>query len=177
MGLATFYGGLGQILAGMWEFKNGNTFAATLFTSYGGFFLSMAALRMSCFSFLAGYVGHEKDLHDGLGIYFLAWAMFSLWMTISSHRTTFVLFIFLFFVFIQFLMLSIAEFTSTTFESVSMHTQEAGGCFGVMAAFFAWYAAYAALLSKKQSLFGLPAGDLNAVYKTWGLVQDEEKSN
>jgi succinate-acetate transporter protein len=129
---------------------------------------------MSCFSFMSGYVGHEKDAHDGLGIFFLAWAMFSLWMTISAHRTTFVLVVFLLFVFVQFLLLSISEFTATTFESISIRTQEAGGCFGVMAAFFAWYAAYAALLSKKQSLFGLPAGDLNAVYKSWGWGNDEK---
>src|SRR3954452_4332054 len=39
-GLAFFYGGLAQMLAGMWEFVKGNTFGAVAFTSYGAFWLS-----------------------------------------------------------------------------------------------------------------------------------------
>jgi len=39
-GLAFFYGGLAQVLAGMWEFVKGNTFGAVAFTSYGAFWLS-----------------------------------------------------------------------------------------------------------------------------------------
>ena len=39
-GLALAYGGVAQVLAGMWEFKKGNTFGATAFTSYGAFWLS-----------------------------------------------------------------------------------------------------------------------------------------
>src|SRR5207253_10827570 len=42
VGLALFYGGFAQILAGMWEFRTGNTFGATAFTSYGAFWLSFA---------------------------------------------------------------------------------------------------------------------------------------
>ena len=42
-GLAFAYGGLAQVLAGMWEFRTGNTFGATAFTSYGAFWLSFWA--------------------------------------------------------------------------------------------------------------------------------------
>src|SRR3954464_11352104 len=42
-GLALAYGGLAQLLAGMWEFRTGNTFGATAFTSYGAFWLSFWA--------------------------------------------------------------------------------------------------------------------------------------
>ena len=44
LGLAAFYGGLAQLLAGMWEFKRGNTFGATAFASFGAFWLSYWAL-------------------------------------------------------------------------------------------------------------------------------------
>jgi succinate-acetate transporter protein len=37
LGLAFFYGGLAQLLAGMWEFRNRNVFGATAFSTYGGF--------------------------------------------------------------------------------------------------------------------------------------------
>src|SRR3954452_3051010 len=39
-GLALAYGGLGQLLAGMWEFRTGNTFGAVAFSSFGAFWLS-----------------------------------------------------------------------------------------------------------------------------------------
>lgn len=44
VGLALFYGGFVQLLAGMWEFRTGNTFGATAFSSYGAFWLSYATL-------------------------------------------------------------------------------------------------------------------------------------
>src|SRR5579884_2372744 len=42
LGLAFFYGGLAQFAAGMWEFKNRNTFGATAFSTYGAFWLALA---------------------------------------------------------------------------------------------------------------------------------------
>ena len=40
LGFALFYGGIAQLLAGMWEFAKGNTFGALAFSSYGSFWLS-----------------------------------------------------------------------------------------------------------------------------------------
>ncbi|CAJ0758614.1 11951_t:CDS:2 [Entrophospora sp. SA101] len=45
LGLALFYGGFIQLLAGMWEMKNGNTFGATVFSSYDTLFMLICALR------------------------------------------------------------------------------------------------------------------------------------
>src|ERR687885_724196 len=44
-GLAFAYGGIAQILAGMWEFRTGNTFGATAFCSFGAFWLSFWAFE------------------------------------------------------------------------------------------------------------------------------------
>src|ERR671935_339168 len=41
LGPALFYGGVAQLLAGMWEFRNRNVFGATAFSTYGGFWLSL----------------------------------------------------------------------------------------------------------------------------------------
>ena len=46
LSLALAYGGLAQLLAGMWEFRNGNTFGAVAFTSFGAFWLSFWALQV-----------------------------------------------------------------------------------------------------------------------------------
>src|SRR5256885_7198570 len=42
LGYAFAYGGLAQLLAGMWEFRNRNVFGATAFSTYGGFWLGLA---------------------------------------------------------------------------------------------------------------------------------------
>src|SRR5437016_13326027 len=47
VGLALFYGGLVQLLAGMWEFRNRNVFGATAFSTYGGFWLALAVFVTS----------------------------------------------------------------------------------------------------------------------------------
>src|SRR5579875_3540625 len=43
LGFALAYGGLCQLLAGMWEFRNRNVFGATAFSTYGGFWIGLAA--------------------------------------------------------------------------------------------------------------------------------------
>src|SRR5436190_14234058 len=45
LGLALAYGGLAQLLAGMWEFRNNNTFGATAFSSFGAFWISFFVLQ------------------------------------------------------------------------------------------------------------------------------------
>src|SRR5579864_9452551 len=44
VGMALFYGGLGQFMAGMWEFRRNNTFGATAFSSYGAFWMGVGIL-------------------------------------------------------------------------------------------------------------------------------------
>src|SRR5579884_2057447 len=60
LGPALFYGGLAQLLAGMWEFRNRNVFGATAFSTYGGFWLSLGiviVLASVSKSFAAGLAG------------------------------------------------------------------------------------------------------------------------
>lgn len=44
LSMGIFYGGMAQIIAGILSYKNGNTFAATAFTSYGFFWISLVAI-------------------------------------------------------------------------------------------------------------------------------------
>ncbi len=81
--LALFYGGLAQLLAGMWEFKKANTFGATAFTSFGAFWLSFAA-----------YVKFVKpglpaaDAHTATGLFLLMFAIFTTYMFVASMRVS-----------------------------------------------------------------------------------------
>ena len=78
LAVAIPFGGLGQILAGMWEFRVGNTFGATAFTSYGLFWISFVLINTT--------FAHDlpKDPTPILGLYALAWGIFTLYMFVAS---------------------------------------------------------------------------------------------
>src|SRR6266487_6609385 len=75
VGLALAYGGLAQFLAGMWEFRKGNTFGATAFSSYGAFWLSFWAYV----AFYAKLVPADY-LGKAVGLYLIAWGIFTAYM-------------------------------------------------------------------------------------------------
>ena len=68
LGLALAYGGLAQLLAGMWEFRTGNTFGAVAFTSFGAFWLSFWAFEQ----FFANEIPRPTPAH-AVGLYLIAW--------------------------------------------------------------------------------------------------------
>src|SRR5436305_4674102 len=67
--LALAYGGLAQLLAGMWEFRTGNTFGAVAFTSFGAFWIS--------FYFLIKVIGVDSVSAHGVSAYLWMWAIFT----------------------------------------------------------------------------------------------------
>jgi uncharacterized protein len=107
VGLASAYGGLAQFCAGMWEFKRNNTFGATAFTSFGAFWTAFAML----ITFNVGKIP-PAALPMALGIFLLAWAIFTGYMTIAAtalSRPVLTVFILLT---ITYLVLAIGSFTS-----------------------------------------------------------------
>ena len=80
-GLALFYGGIAQLLAGMWEFAKGNTFGALAFSSFGAFWLSFWYLRQP-----PSGGGRARRPGNGVGLYLLAWAIFTAYMTVAADR-------------------------------------------------------------------------------------------
>src|SRR5436305_4373934 len=79
LGAAAFYGGLAQLLAGMWEFRRGNTFGATAFSSFGAFWLS--------YWYIANHLTGD-DVHQALGLFLIAWCIFTAYMTVAALRTS-----------------------------------------------------------------------------------------
>ena len=143
LGLAVFYGGLSQLLAGMWEFRAGNTFGATAFTSFGAFWLSFAAL------FLPG-LGGAAALIDSkaLGVYLLGWAIITGLLALGALRTngaTAAVFVLLF---LTFLCLAIGALSNTTIVSTNASGwTHIGGWVGIVTAIVAWYTALAGILA------------------------------
>ena len=70
VGFALFFGGLVQLLAGMWEFRRNNMFAATALSSYGGFWLSYGI-----YTVLSGAGAIEESGPHGLQMAFSLWGI------------------------------------------------------------------------------------------------------
>ncbi|MDQ6774368.1 MAG: acetate uptake transporter [Candidatus Dormibacteraeota bacterium] len=148
VGLAIFYGGLGQFMAGMWEFKKNNTFGATAFSTYGAFWLGLATFILLV---LFGKVP-AKDVDNDLGWYLLAFAIFNIYMLAWSARTTVA-------VFLVFLTLQITEILLFIgFFSANMSIIQAGGIVGVVTALVAWYASAAGVGNNMGGAPVLPVG-------------------
>ena len=86
LAVALAFGGVAQLLAGMWEFRKGNVFGATVFSAYGAFWLSFWA-------YLTFYAEGIPAEHHGVaaGWYLIAWAIFTTLMLVAALRTTAVL--------------------------------------------------------------------------------------
>jgi succinate-acetate transporter protein len=77
VGMAIFFGGLAQLLAGMWEFACGNTFGATAFSGYGAFWLSYSAILIPGSGIISSYGDDAAELGSALGIYLFSWFVFT----------------------------------------------------------------------------------------------------
>jgi succinate-acetate transporter protein len=131
-GLALAYGGLAQVLAGMWEFKTGNTFGATAFTSYGAFWLSFWAFVQ----FFEKSIP-KADVGHAVGLYLIAWGIFTAYMFIASLRTTGAVALVFLLLTVTFIVLGIGD--SGGNESIT----KLGGWIGLATALAAWYASFA----------------------------------
>ena len=142
IGLALFYGGIAQLLAGMWEFKVGNTFGATAFSSYGAFWLAFGA------SVAWGWLPEG----NAVAFFLLSWTIFTLVMFLATFRTTMGLIVLFGFLLVTFLLLTLHAF------GMDDILEKLGGYFGLATAFIAWYNALAGLLVATKSSFTLPVG-------------------
>jgi succinate-acetate transporter protein len=154
IGMACFVGGLAQVLAGMWEFATGNSFGATAFTSFGGFWLAYAAILHPDFGVTAAYANAPGQLANALGIFLAAWFIFTFIMLLATLRVNLALIAVFGLLDLTFMFLMISEFT----ESLTIH--KVGGGFGLATAAAAFYAGAAQLLTEDNSFFTLPVGPI-----------------
>jgi uncharacterized protein len=147
-GLAFFYGGLAQLLAGMWEFVKGNTFGALAFSSYGAFWLS--------FWYLAGHLSSDLgkaapgDVNKALGTYLLVWTIFTAYMFVASMRTSGAIMAVFLLLTLTFLFLCIGAYSS------SAGMTKVGGWLGLITALAAWYASFAGVFNSTAKRAVMP---------------------
>jgi len=150
LGLALAYGGFAQIVAGIWEFRTGNTFGATAFVSYGAFWLSFWA-------FVAFYQAKVPagEVAAAVGLYLIAWGVFTAYMFIASLRTTAAIAAVFALLTVTYLLLGIGEATETT------GITKAGGFVGLATAVAAWYASFAGVANSTFRRTILPVRPLS----------------
>jgi uncharacterized protein len=148
-GLALAYGGLAQLLAGMWEFKKANAFGALAFTSYGAFWLSFWALEQ----FFAKDIP-EANLGDAVGLYLIAWGIFTAYLWIASFRVSVAVNVVLLLLTITFFVLGIGD------AAAEENITKAGGWIGIATAIAAWYASFAVVMNRTFGREVVPVKEL-----------------
>ena len=147
--LALAYGGAAQLIAGLWEFRTGNTFGAVAFCSFGAFWISFWALNVFYAKEIGGNAGHA------IGVYLWAWAIFTAYMTVAALRVSGAVLLVFVLLTITFVLLAIGA--TGPHESVTHW----GGYVGLATAAAAWYASFAAVVNSTFGRTVLPIVPLN----------------
>jgi succinate-acetate transporter protein len=147
--LALTYGGIAQFAAGLWEFRTGNTFGAVAFCSYGAFWLSFWFINQ----FYAAKIP-AADAGHAVGLYLIAWGIFTAYMFVASLRTTVAVAMVFILLAITFIVLGIGE------SGASTGTIKLGGWLGLVTAIVAWYASFAVVTNATFGRTVLPVRPL-----------------
>jgi succinate-acetate transporter protein len=156
IGLALFYGGIIQLLAGMWEFRNRNVFGSTAFSTYGGFWLALGIFVVLAETTKLGGGLKGADLDNGVAWFLLSFAIFNTYMMLWSLRVNVA-------VFGVFLTLEITEILLVIgFFNIAHGKSDwmlhAGGWAGIVTAAVAWYTSAAGVVNGMSPRPILPVG-------------------
>jgi succinate-acetate transporter protein len=160
LGMGIAYGGLAQIIAGVLEYKKGNTFGTVAFTSYGLFWESFVLLNIM--PKIWGLVSGPSN--EALAAYFFMWGLFTLVMffgTFKANRvlqTVFATLALLFFLLA--VKSALLAYTSMTASDLELYTRIIG-VEGIITGFSAFYLALAEVLNEVHRKTVLPIGQLS----------------
>jgi uncharacterized protein len=142
LGYALAYGGIAQLLAGMWEFRNRNVFGATAFSTYGAFWIGLFVWIKNA----PAQSGHD------LGWILLAFAIFNTYMLILSTQVNLAVFAVFLTLELTEILLCVGNFTS------SPGWTQFGGYIGIVTALVAWYTSMAGVANFMGGKIRLPVG-------------------
>jgi uncharacterized protein len=157
VGPALFYGGVAQLLAGMWEFRNRNVFGATAFSTYGGFWLSLGIVVLLASlskTFAAGLAG--ANLPNAVAWFLVAFAIFNTYMLLWSTRVNLAVFGVFATLEVTEIILAIGFFREA--HGFSPYVTHIGGWVGIATAAVAWYTSAAGVVNGMAARPVLPVG-------------------
>lgn len=147
--LALVYGGAAQLLAGMWELRNKNTFGALAFTSYGAFWIA--------FFYYVRYVAGglpAATAYQATGYFLLMWTIFTAYMLVASLRTSVAVVAVFLTLTVTFALLAAGALDQ------EIHITHVGGYVGMVTAALAWYASFAGVTNATWKKVVLPVWPL-----------------
>jgi uncharacterized protein len=156
LGYAFAYGGLCQLLAGMWEFRNRNVFGATAFSTYGGFWIGLAlwVLLVANHAPPSGVSAttYGSELGKDKAWILLAFFIFNTYMLLWATQVNAA-------VFLVFLTLELTElFLFIGGFAANSNIIKVGGVIGVITAAVAWYTSAAGVINGMKGKPVLPVG-------------------
>jgi len=147
LAMGIFYGGIAQIIAGIHEFKTGNTFGMTAFSSFGLFWLTLVALiLMPKFGWIDG------PSPAFMGIYLALWGLFTFLMWIGTFGKNRALQSVFFTLFILFFLLAFRDWTG------SVLLGNLAGWEGIVCGSIAIYLAMAEVINESHGKVVFPIG-------------------
>ena len=163
LGFAFAYGGLAQLLAGMWEFRRGNTFGSTVFGTYGAFWIGLAlwvelvanpavaAIRPATAAATVASLNHD------LGWITLAFAIVTLYLLVLATQTNVVIFLAFLGLFVTLVILAIGNFNAGS-ALAPTGTIKVGGYLGLVTALIAFYGSAAGVAAGMGGRLIFPVG-------------------
>jgi uncharacterized protein len=152
LGYAFAYGGLCQLLAGMWEFRNRNVFGATAFASYGGFWIGLFFYFQFVGAKLLAHPATAGLFAKDVGWILLAFAIFNTYMLLWSTQVNMAVFGVFLTLELTEIILFIGNFAG------SSGTVKFGGYVGVLTAAVAWYTSAAGVANGMGGRITVPVG-------------------
>jgi uncharacterized protein len=159
LGYAFAYGGLAQLLAGMWEFRNRNVFGAVAFSSYGAFWIGLYFWVQDVGGGLLATktpLGVAEFNHD-LGWISLAFLIFNTYMMVLSLQVNVAVFAVFLTLGLTELFLAIGNFDAGSHASPT-GLIKVGGYIGLVTALVAWYTSMAGVAEGMGGKIKFPVG-------------------
>jgi succinate-acetate transporter protein len=155
--MALAFGGLAQLIAGILEFRTGNTFALTGFGSFGAFWIALAIMNLMA---RQGVIA-ETRLAEAQGWFFLAFTIFTFIMLIASFGLNVGLVVTFLLLFLTLLLLTIADLNGgPEAGGIALTFVRLGGYVGIITALAAFYVAAADVINDTMGRDVLPLGPL-----------------
>jgi len=154
LSMGIFYGGIAQVIAGIFEFKKGNTFGMTAFMSFGFFWISLVALLLiPSTTFISGAAAAGATDAKFLGWYFFVWGLVTLFLFFATLKKNTALQVIFATLVILFFLLAIRDWGYITGDAAKLIGYE-----GIICGFSAFYLAMAEVINETFGKTILPIG-------------------
>lgn len=147
LAMGIFYGGIGQVIAGIMEWKKDNTFGTTAFTSYGLFWLTLVGLLV-----MPELGWTEASSNVAMGAYLFMWGLFTLVLFVGTLKISRALQVVFASLTLLFFLLSLGDFTTNSSITVL------AGYVGIFCGFSAIYTGLAQVINELYGKEVLPIG-------------------